>query len=130
METPPTGDHPLNGDETVETATSADTDETAAADRQKRTDKILADARRRDGVADARDAVSDAREMVADLEAFLGPDDAYHGLDQRRAAAVDRSHAKGDRQASAQDRVELTKQDPEGQNPDGGPYEPKVPPAP
>jgi hypothetical protein len=118
METPPTADDLDIGDEAVDEASSTDTrDETVAEDRRQRTDKILAEASRRDGAADARDVVADAREMVADLNAFLGPDEAYHGLDERRAAAVDRSHAKGDRQASAQDRLELSGQEAAGQDP-------------
>ena len=81
--------------------------------RQLETDKILIDADQRDDAATARDVASDKRERAADLKAFLDQDEPYAGLNQRRAAALDRSRAKGDREASAQDRAELTKPDPD-----------------
>ena len=85
--------------------------------RQSETDKILVDADQRDEAATARDVVSNKREMAADLKAVLDRVESYAGLDARRAAALDRSHAKGDREASAQDRAELTRADPD---PDAG----------
>ncbi len=81
--------------------------------RQLETERILVDTDQRDDAAMARDVVSDKREMVADLKAFLGRDESYAGLAERRASTLDRSHAKGDREASAQDRAELTRPDPE-----------------
>jgi len=53
--------------------------------------------------------------MVADLKAFLDQEGTYDGLGERRAAALDRSHAKNDREASAQDRIQLTRPAPEPQ---------------
>jgi hypothetical protein len=81
--------------------------------RRLETERILVDAAQRDNAATARDVISDQREMVADLKDFLDRDESYAGLEDRRAAALDRSLANGDREASAQDRAELTKPDPE-----------------
>lgn len=76
--------------------------------RRDKTNKILADADRRDDEATARDAVSDERAEEADRAAFLESGKKYPGHGERRAAALDRSHAKSDRESSAEDRAQLT----------------------
>jgi hypothetical protein len=76
--------------------------------RADRTQKILADADRRDDEASARDVVADEREAAADLQAFMDLDQEYAGQGERRAAALDRASAKGDREMSADDRAQLS----------------------
>ena len=73
-----------------------------------RTDKVMADAERRDEEATIRDAVSDERARVADREAFTDVNGVYKGHAERRAAALDRANSKVDREFSAEDRAYLS----------------------
>ena len=71
---------------------------------------ILADAARRDAVADVRDARADVREKEASLNAFVRPAYGDHvaSLQARRASATNRVESKSDRSSSADDRTKLT----------------------
>jgi hypothetical protein len=80
--------------------------------RGEKTDKILAEADDRDDEADERDTVADRRERAASLDSFLGHQTFDAALDARYSAATDRIASKANRTSSAEDRSELTADDP------------------
>jgi hypothetical protein len=75
-------------------------------------DEILTDAEQRDSMANVRDSAANRRDVEANLDALLKEEPDEAGFEARAWAKKDRSNSRHDREASAEDRTELTTDDP------------------
>lgn len=86
-----------------------ETREALHADRVDREHELLADADKRDDMANARDAAANQRDMLASLQRLLTSETADADVEQARtAASLDRTDSRADRGAAKVDRSRLT----------------------
>jgi hypothetical protein len=88
------------------------TDPVATSQSRRNVDEILKDAEQRDSVANVRDSAANRRDVEANLDALLKEEPDEAGFEARAWAKKDRSNSRHDREASAEDRTELTTDDP------------------
>ena len=88
------------------------TDAVVTGQSRRSVDEILTDAEQRDSVATVRDSAGNRRDVEANLDALLKEEPDEAGFEARAWAKKDRSNSRHDREASAEDRTELTADDP------------------